>query len=70
MVSQKIRKMYPSHTYKPLGRPSNLTWEMELKINKDIDQGFTNYKLLKKYPIGLVTLREIRDKRVYFSDYP
>ena len=70
MVSREIRKLYPSYTHKPLGRPTNLTWDMELKINEDIDQGFSNYKLLKKYPIGLVTIREIKEKRVHFSDYP
>ena len=70
MVSRHVRKKFGSHNFKSLGRPTNLTPQMELDINRDIDNGVSNYKLLQKYPIGLKTLRQIREKRIFFSDYP
>ena len=62
MSSRKIRKKYGNHHFSSLGRPTNLTDKMEWEICEKILAGYSNNKILKMYPIGLKTLKQIRLK--------
>jgi DNA-binding NarL/FixJ family response regulator len=70
MVSRKTRKEFGNHHFKPLGRPSNLTKEMEWEICEKMRDGQSNNKILQSYPISLKTIKEIRMYRNYFLDLP
>ena len=70
MVSRIKRKEIGNHHFKPLGRPSNLTDEMEKEICEKMLKGISNNKLLQNYPVGLKTIKEIKLKRMYFLDLP
>ena len=70
MASRKLRKEYGNYHFKPLGRPSNLTPEMEWEICEKILEGYSNNKILKMYPISINKIKEIREKRNYFLDLP
>jgi len=70
MPSRAIRKEIGNHHFKPLGRPSNLTEEMEWDICEKMRDGRSNNKILQSYPISLKTIKEIRMKRNYFLDLP
>ena len=70
MASREIRKKLGDHHFKPLGRPSNLTAEMEREISEKMRDGQSNNKILQNYPISLKIIKEIRMKRNYFLDLP
>lgn len=70
MVSKKTRKEIGNNYFKPLGRPTNLTNDMEWEICEKMRNGMSNNKLLHSYPISLKTIKKIRLKRAYFLHLP
>ena len=68
-ISREIRKKYKQYL-EPLGRPTNLTRDMEIKICERMRDGYSNNKILSEFPVGLKTIKEIRLKRNYFLDLP
>ena len=57
MASRKLRKENGNYHFKPLGRPSNLTPEMEWEICEKMLEGYSNNKILKIYPISINTIK-------------
>jgi hypothetical protein len=53
-----------------MGRPTNLTRDMEIKICERMRDGYSNNKIISEFPVSLKKIKEIRLKRNYFLDLP